>query len=99
MAPTPMIRDYYRVSIRFMSRRPSFLRLSYAHKLSLVAAIPLILAVLGVAILAQSLNLETVVDSQASVPYALIQPLGMVLFFVAGLAELGRTPFDIHPAE
>ena len=61
--------------------------------------IPLILAVLGVAILAQSLNLETVVDSQASVPYALIQPLGMVLFFVAGLAELGRTPFDIHPAE
>ena len=61
--------------------------------------IPLILAVLGVVILAQSMNLERVVDSQDSVPYALIQPLGMVLFFVAGLAELGRTPFDIHPAE
>ena len=61
--------------------------------------IPLILAILGVAMLAQSLNLERVVDSQDSVPYALIQPLGLVLFFVAGLAELGRTPFDIHPAE
>lgn len=61
--------------------------------------IPLILAILGVAMLAQSLNLETVVDGQRTVPYILIQPLGLVLFFVSGLAELGRTPFDIHPAE
>ena len=61
--------------------------------------IPLILAVLGVVMLAQSMNLEHVVDSQSTVPYALIQPLGLVLFFVAGLAEVGRTPFDIHPAE
>ena len=61
--------------------------------------IPLILGVLGVVMLAQSMNLETVVNSQGTVPYALIQPLGMVIFFVAGLAELGRTPFDIHPAE
>ena len=49
--------------------------------------------------LAQSMNLETVVNSQGTIPYALIQPLGMVLFFVAGLAELGRTPFDIHTAD
>ncbi|MDP6101902.1 MAG: NADH-quinone oxidoreductase subunit NuoH [Dehalococcoidia bacterium] len=61
--------------------------------------IPLILAVLGVAMLAQSLNLENVVNSQGAFSYALIQPLGLVIFFVAGLAELGRTPFDIHPAE
>ena len=61
--------------------------------------IPLILAVLGVVMLAQSMNLETVVNSQGTVPYALIQPLGLVLFFVAGLAELGRTPFDIHTAD
>ncbi len=51
MAPTPLIRDDSRVSIRFMLRRPSFLRLSYAHKLSLVAAIPLILAVAAIAAL------------------------------------------------
>ena len=25
--------------------------------------------------------------------------LSIVIFFIAGLAELGRTPFDIHPAE
>ncbi|MDA0988648.1 MAG: NADH-quinone oxidoreductase subunit NuoH [Chloroflexi bacterium] len=61
--------------------------------------IPLILAVLGVAMLAQSMNLEEVVNSQSTVVYALVQPLGLVIFFIAGLAELGRTPFDIHPAE
>ena len=61
--------------------------------------IPLILAVLGVAMLAQSMNLQKVVYGQDTVVYALIQPLGLVLFFIAGLAELGRTPFDIHPAE
>ena len=61
--------------------------------------IPLILAVLGVVMLAQSLNLETVVAQQSTVPNILIQPLGLALFLIAGLAELGRTPFDIHPAE
>jgi NADH-quinone oxidoreductase subunit H len=49
--------------------------------------------------LTQSLNLETIVDDQASWANILIQPLGLFIFFVAGLAELGRTPFDIHHAE
>lgn len=61
--------------------------------------IPIILAVLGVAILAQSMNLVAVVEKQAAAPYVLLQPLGMLLFLLAGLAEVGRTPFDIHPAE
>ena len=38
--------------------------------------IPFILAILGVAMLAQSLNLTVVVDGQASFGYALVQPLG-----------------------
>ena len=61
--------------------------------------VPIILAVLGVAMLAQSMDLVKVVEGQATVPNILIQPLGVVIFLVAGLAELGRTPFDIHPAE
>jgi NADH-quinone oxidoreductase subunit H len=33
------------------------------------------------------------------VPYVALLPLGLVIFFVAGLAEVGRTPFDIYQAE
>jgi NADH-quinone oxidoreductase subunit H len=61
--------------------------------------IPFIMAILGVAMLTQSLDLTVVVDGQANFGYALIQPLGLFLFLTAGLAELGRTPFDIHHAE
>ena len=61
--------------------------------------IPLIKAVLGVAMLAQSLNRQEIVNQQDTYVYALVQPLGLLIFFIAGLAEIGRTPFDIHPAE
>ena len=61
--------------------------------------IPFIMAILAVAMLVQSLNLGTIVDEQASVANILVQPLGLFIFFTAGLAELGRTPFDIHHAE
>ena len=61
--------------------------------------IPFIMAILAVAMLSQSLNLEKVVDGQANWGNILIQPLGLFIFLTAGLAELGRTPFDIHHAE
>ena len=79
--------------------------------------IPLIMAVLAVAMLVQSLKLTDIVDGgmitlvkngqevtrdlagQHAIPFAFIQPLGLFIFFVSGLAELGRTPFDIHHAE
>ncbi|MCH8868744.1 MAG: NADH-quinone oxidoreductase subunit NuoH [Chloroflexi bacterium] len=61
--------------------------------------IPFIMAILGVAMLAQSLNLRDIVAGQTYVANVLLQPLGLFLFLTAGLAELGRTPFDIHHAE
>ena len=61
--------------------------------------IPFIMSILAVAMLVQSLNMQEIVDAQANVAYALVQPLGLFLFLTAGLAELGRTPFDIHHAE
>ena len=61
--------------------------------------IPFIMAILAVGMLVQSLNLETIVNEQVNVGYILVQPLGLFIFFTAGLAELGRTPFDIHHAE
>ncbi|MSQ05881.1 MAG: NADH-quinone oxidoreductase subunit NuoH [Dehalococcoidia bacterium] len=61
--------------------------------------IPLIMVVVAMAMLAQSLDLRVIVEKQSSYPYLLLQPLGLVIFFIAGLAEVGRTPFDIYHAE
>lgn len=61
--------------------------------------IPFIMAILAIGILAQSFNLKEIVDDQAQWPFVIKQPLGFFIFLTAGLAELGRTPFDIHHAE
>ena len=61
--------------------------------------IPVIMVVVAVGMLAQSLDLRVIVASQQQIPYAVLLPLGMVVFFIAGLAEVGRTPFDIYHAE
>ena len=34
-----------------------------------------------------------------NIPYAAVMPLGLIIFLIAGLAELGRTPFDIYFAD
>ena len=61
--------------------------------------LPLIFAILGVALLARSLNLREIVELQSVIPYLLLQPLGLVIFLIASLAETTRTPFDIPVAE
>jgi len=75
--------------------------------------IPIVIVILSIAALVQSLSLDAVIGGntitigdqtrdlpgQGSIPFAFIMPMGLVIFFIAGLAELGRTPFDIHHAE
>jgi NADH-quinone oxidoreductase subunit H len=61
--------------------------------------IPVIMVVIAVAMLAQSLDLRVIVENQNPIPYVVLLPLGLVIFFIAGLAEVGRTPFDIYHAE
>ena len=61
--------------------------------------IPLLLTIVIVAMLANSMSLNDVVTQQADVWYILIQPLAFIIFLVAGVAELNRTPFDLPEAE
>ena len=61
--------------------------------------IPVILVVVAVGMLAQSLDLRVIVENQNPILYVLVLPLGLAIFFIAGLAEVGRTPFDIYHAE
>lgn len=61
----------------------------------------LTLAVLGVLLLAGTLSLVEIVEAQDSVYkwYVFRQPLGFLLFLIAGSAEICRTPFDLVECE
>ena len=48
--------------------------------------------------IAGSLSLGRIVDAQ-NVPFILVQPMGFFVFFLASLAEMNRTPFDLTEAE
>jgi NADH-quinone oxidoreductase subunit H len=57
------------------------------------------LAALSIIVLTGSLSLIDMVNSQDSYPNILIQPLAFLLFFIAGIAETNRAPFDLPEAE
>lgn len=57
------------------------------------------LAALGVVAAAGSLSLVTIVNAQFPVPFALAQPIGLVVYVLASLAESSRAPFDLPEAE
>ncbi len=59
---------------------------------------PLVLAVLGVVLIAGSLSMNQIVLAQ-DIPFILLQPLGFFLFFAAGCAEINRSPFDLMEAD
>ena len=60
--------------------------------------IPLLLAIVGVVLIAGSLSLNQIVLAQ-DIPFILLQPLGFFLFFAAGCAEINRSPFDLMEAD
>jgi NADH-quinone oxidoreductase subunit H len=83
---------------------------SSANKFSLIGAIrgaaqliayelPLILAAVAVAMLAGTLSLVGIVEAQREYWFVLVQPVGFLIFLVASLAELSRTPFDMPIAD
>ena len=61
--------------------------------------VPLVLAVLGLSMLAGSLNLVDIVEKQGRVPFVFWQPLGFFLFMAAAVSDLSRRPFDTSAAE
>jgi NADH-quinone oxidoreductase subunit H len=60
--------------------------------------IPLVLAIVGVVLVAGSLSMNQIVLAQ-DIPFILLQPLGFVLFFIAACAEINRSPFDLMEAD
>ena len=60
--------------------------------------IPVVLAIAGVVLIAGSLSLNEIVLAQ-DIPFILLQPLGFLLFFIGGCAEINRSPFDLMEAD
>ncbi len=50
--------------------------------------IPLVMSVIGIVLLAGSLNLNEIVAAQEKVWYIFVQPIGFVVFLIAAVAEL-----------
>jgi len=57
------------------------------------------LSLMGVIMITGSLSLIDIVGAQASVWNVFWQPLGFVLYLIAGVAETNRAPFDLPEAE
>ncbi len=57
------------------------------------------LAIVGPILLAGSMSVAEIVADQRSLWYAVLQPIGFLIFLIASMAEINRAPFDMPEAE
>ncbi|MCD6400803.1 MAG: NADH-quinone oxidoreductase subunit NuoH [Anaerolineales bacterium] len=57
------------------------------------------LSLVGPMLIAGSMSLVDIVEAQKNVWFLIYQPLGALLYMIAGLAEINRAPFDMPEAE
>ncbi len=60
--------------------------------------VPMVIALLVPVILARSMSLQTIVQSQ-NVWFIVLAPVAAFVFLITAIAELGRSPFDLNEAE
>ena len=61
--------------------------------------VPAVLSLLSVALLAGSLKMGDIVHAQPVFGYAVLQPVGFILFLIASNAEINRGPFDLPESD
>jgi len=61
--------------------------------------IPLLLAILAVALQTGTLSMRGVVEAQSQLWLVVTQPICFLIFFISAIAETNRAPFDIPEAE
>ena len=57
------------------------------------------LALIGPILISGTMSLMGIVEAQNPIWYIVYQPIGALIFFIAGVAEVNRAPFDMPEAE
>jgi NADH-quinone oxidoreductase subunit H len=61
--------------------------------------IPMVMALITITLVAGSMSMGSIVEAQGGMWYIVTLPLAFLIFFFAGVAETGRSPFDLIEAE
>jgi NADH-quinone oxidoreductase subunit H len=61
--------------------------------------IPMVVILLVPTILADTMSVQGITQAQSGMWFAILSPLGLLIFLISAIAELGRSPFDLNEAE
>lgn len=61
--------------------------------------LPMGIALVSLLLITGSLSLVDIVNAQKGVWFIVLQPIGFIIYFISGLAEAGRSPFDLPETE
>ncbi|MEA3347966.1 MAG: complex I subunit 1 family protein, partial [Pseudomonadota bacterium] len=61
--------------------------------------IPLLLSILSIILITNTFSLQGIIAAQKYYWFILIQPVAFIIYFISGLAETNRAPFDMPEAE
>jgi NADH-quinone oxidoreductase subunit H len=61
--------------------------------------LPMGITLVSMLLMVGSLSLVDIVNAQKAVWFAVLQPIGFIIFFISGLAEANRSPFDLPETE
>jgi NADH-quinone oxidoreductase subunit H len=61
--------------------------------------IPMVVVLLIPTLLAGTMSVRGITVAQQGMWYAILSPLGVLIFMISAIAELGRSPFDLNEAE
>jgi NADH-quinone oxidoreductase subunit H len=61
--------------------------------------IPMLLSLLSVVLMTNTFSMRQIVLAQSPVWHVIVQPVAFLIYFIAGMAETHRAPFDLPEAE
>ncbi|HIE06575.1 MAG TPA: NADH-quinone oxidoreductase subunit H, partial [Desulfarculaceae bacterium] len=61
--------------------------------------IPMLLSLLSIILMTSTFSLQGIIAAQKYYWFILVQPLAFIIYFISGMAETNRAPFDMPEAE